>query len=57
MYTYRKLCYTFRPQIVSAILTKQSPGNHINVYSTNETNDCPVSEKKRKEKKRSTLKA
>ena len=50
MYTYRKLCYTFRPQIVSAILTKQSPGNHINVYSTNETKDCPISEKKRKKR-------
>ena len=49
MYTYRKLCYTFRPQIVSAILTKQSPGNHINVYSTNETKYCPTSEKKKKE--------
>ena len=49
--TYRKLCYTFWPQIVSAILTKQSPGNHINVYSTNETKDCPISEKKKKEKK------
>ena len=55
MYTYRKLCYTFRPQIVSAILTKQSPGNHINVYSTNETKDCPISEKKRVRKKKGRL--
>ena len=49
--TYRKLCYTFLPQIVSVILTKQSPSNHINVYSTNETKDCPISEKKRVKKK------
>ena len=50
-YTYRKLCYIFRPQIVSAILTKQSPGNHINVYSTNETKYCPISERKKKKKR------
>ena len=53
--TYRKLCYTFLPQIVSAILTKQSPGNHINVYSTNETKDCPISEKKRVRKNKGRL--